>query len=176
MRAHWLKLFFFLTFFLFCTTLSNAEPKELLTRKGAVIIAEATKEVKGLYSLLNGELRNCIQTKVVEPCNAHWSSCIHDVWVVQFEVSDVCGIHHDGRLGITFLIDAHTGEIISRYPESPYFENARYCQGDQDCVCVPSNVTKTDSCLNFIHGQLSKEKHSSCLACSCQNDFCAPAP
>lgn len=102
----------------------------LLSRKEALIVAEGTKEAESLYKLYNGRLKNCIDKEVVKPCESDWVTCIDNAWVVQFTLSDICQIEHDGRLGLTILIDAVTGKVISRYPEAEYFKSEDYCMDD----------------------------------------------
>ncbi|MGE0268811.1 MAG: hypothetical protein AB7S78_10215 [Candidatus Omnitrophota bacterium] len=143
----------------------------LLTRKQALIIAESTKEVELLYKLHKGRLENCIDKEVVKPCESGWVTCIDNAWVVQFTISDICQIEHDGRLGLTILIDAVTGRIISRYPEAEYFEQESYCLDDSDCACDQS-VPEQMICSNFIFSQVKGNADLSCELCRCSKNKC----
>lgn len=145
---------------------------QLLTRKEALIIAESSREVELFYKLNNGRLKNCIHKEVIKPCESDWVTCIEDAWVVQFTVGDICPVVHDGRLGITFLIDAITGRIVSRFPEVEYFETAGYCLEDFDCLDGPANGSEGAICQNFIFGQLKSDRGDAGLSCICQNNKC----
>lgn len=143
----------------------------LLSRKEALVVAEGTKEAELLYKLYNGRLKNCIDKEVVKPCESNWVTCIDNAWVVQFTLSDICQIEHDGRLGLTILIDAVTGKVISRYPEAEYFKSEDYCLDDSDCSCdLTAPVQPT--CNNFIFSQVKGKADLQCGVCRCSNRKC----
>ncbi|MBP9854753.1 MAG: hypothetical protein KBD53_07795 [Candidatus Omnitrophica bacterium] len=160
--------------FWFCLVflvLSNNAFAVELTRKQALIIAESTKEAELLYKLYDGRLENCIDKEVVKPCDSGWVTCIESAWVVQFTLSDICNIKHDGRLGLTILIDSITGRIISRYPEAQYFESETYCMDNSDCVCEPVDP-HNPVCGNFIFAQVKGDADLMCTMCECSANRC----
>ncbi len=150
---------------------SDAQP-QLLTRKEALLIAESSLEAELFYKLNDGRLQNCVNKEVIKPCESDWVTCVEDAWVVQFTVGDICPIIHDGRLGITFLIDAITGRIISRFPEAEYLAEPGYCLEDYDCVSVVEGETEAESCQNFIFGQLSLPVEGAGISCKCVQNAC----
>lgn len=159
----------FIFIFLICVSQSEAEPS-MLTRKDALIRAEITEEVRELYSLYNGRLVNCIEKSVLKSCDSDWVTCIDDAWVVQFIVGEQCPVVHDGRLSVTFVIDAVTGKIISRFPEKEYFQDPHYCLDNHDCLWIsPENGQK---CQNFIYGQISQTEVSLDDLCVCLKNQC----
>lgn len=167
---HWLKTVLVSTLLLLSASAVDGD-MTLLTRKQALIIAESTKEAELLYKLHNGRLENCIEKEVVKPCESGWVTCIDNAWVVQFTIGDICQIEHDGRLGLTILIDAVTGRIISRYPEAAYFEQESFCLDDSDCGCDYSNPQQV-ICSNFIFSQVKGNADLKCDSCRCARNQC----
>lgn len=142
-----------------------------LTRKEALVIAESTEEAALLYTMYDGRLENCIEKEVVRPCESDWVSCIENAWVIQFTVGDICGIEQDGRLGLTILIDALTGRVLSKFPEADYFRHKRYCMDDSDCIC--GRVTAEGrKCYNFISAQVEGVAEFQCRVCHCVENEC----
>ena len=157
--------------------LPQKNQKETLMKKDAVLVAEKTKEAEAFYNLQGGHFRNCIEKEVLRPCDSDWVTCIDHAWVVRFQLGKTCGIEHDGRLSLTFLIDAVTGQIISKFPEADYFQKETHCLIDADCLCVGStDKAETASCLNFVYGQLSLSPSQGCGECRCQNNICQAKP
>ncbi len=161
------KIHIFSCLFLLVISSSWAEEK-LLSRQDALAIAEGTPEAEAFYGLQDGYLMNCIEKSVVKPCDSKWVTCIEDAWVVKFTLGEVCGIKHDERLSLTFVVDSKTGKIISRFPELPYFKIPNYCHDTYDCLSAP----KGEMCLNFIYGQLDKEVYVPSKQCLCQENVC----
>ncbi|MCA9394079.1 MAG: hypothetical protein KC900_07735 [Candidatus Omnitrophica bacterium] len=142
-----------------------------LTRKEALVVAESTEEAELLYTMYDGRLKNCIEKEVVKPCESDWVTCIENAWVVQFTVGEICGIEQDGRLGLTILIDALTGRVLSKFPEADYFRGTRYCMDDSDCICGrPTNQGR--QCFNFISAQVEGVSDFQCRACRCVQSEC----
>lgn len=148
-----------------------AQSQKTMSRKSALIIAEATKEVRGLYALEGGRFQNCIDKSVMRPCDTDWVTCVENAWVVKFILSDTCPVVHDGRLSVTILVDAITGEIISRFPEDSYFADPQYCMEDYDCLCFFQEDAGS-KCSNFIYGQISDRKEDFCPQCQCVDNQC----
>ncbi|MDP2652527.1 MAG: hypothetical protein Q8Q08_00675 [Candidatus Omnitrophota bacterium] len=142
-----------------------------LTRETARETAEATAEAHALYGLRGGSLKQCIEVKVLRPCETDWVTCIDHAWVVQFAVGEACGILHDGRLGLHLLINEADGRIISRYPEVEYFQGPEYCMADHDCVLV-EGAAGSGSCKNFIHGPLADGSAVPSSRCLCRQNIC----
>ncbi len=154
------------------TGLASAQSAaQTLTRKEALLVAESTDEAELFYTMYNGRLKNCIEKEVVKPCESGWVTCIENAWVVQFTVGDICDIEHDGRLGLTVLIDALTGKVLSRYPEADYFRHMNYCFDDNDCVCGKP-TGKGRKCFNFISGQIEGMADFQCQLCACVDNRC----
>lgn len=176
MKAHWLKGVCW--FVIVAAAAAYAGPVraqntsvKTLTRKEALIVAESTEEAALLYTMYNGRLKNCIEKEVVKPCESDWVSCIENAWVVQFTIGDVCYVEQDGRLGLTILIDALTGRVLSRYPEAGYFRDPRYCMDDSDCLCGQAN-DQGRQCYNFISAQVEGVADFQCRECRCVNSEC----
>ncbi|MCA9405929.1 MAG: hypothetical protein KC684_05285 [Candidatus Omnitrophica bacterium] len=172
-KRGWLILFF-LTF-CYC---AGAEDS-LLSKEEALLIAEKTQEVKGLYRLYNHQGRplkdGCLETNILKTCDSDWVTCIDDAWVVEFNVKQECvKERHDGRLTVKILVNAKNGDVISRFPEAPYFQSAQYCLEDYDCLAVGSEKPPV-MCLNFIHGQLKggvlQENHCVCRSSRCRQRY-----
>ncbi|MCA9401231.1 MAG: hypothetical protein KC713_06365 [Candidatus Omnitrophica bacterium] len=178
MKALWLKsMTMNAALFKICTlsiillwTISAASAKGM-TRKEALLIAEATPEAEGLYSLNEGRYQGCIEKSVLRPCDTDWVTCIENAWVVKFWLGEQCGIAHDGRLSVTFLIDEDSGKIISKFPEKEYFQNDRYCVEAFDCLSV-IHPHKVKGCLNFIAGQLPFPFAPQEGSCQCIDSQC----
>jgi hypothetical protein len=132
----------------------------------ALITAEQTPEVQALYQLQEGRFANCIEKKVLRPCDSQWVTCIENAWVVEFHVGETCGVKHDGRLNIHILVDSVDGKVISRFPEAPYFQNPQYCHEPYDCFCSDAD------CVNFIYGQITPGEFVPCADCLCQQNIC----
>ncbi|MCB1177253.1 MAG: hypothetical protein KDK36_06715 [Leptospiraceae bacterium] len=144
-----------------------------MNRKEAMMIVETTEEVKALYELNDGVFINCIEKSVVRPCDTEWVTCIDDAWVVEFKLGKACGIEHDGRLKITMVVNAKTGEIISRFPEAEYFKDKNYCLESYDCISIPNNKEGLDSkCVNFVYGQIEANGNLISEACRCSENIC----
>src|SRR3989338_4567133 len=110
----------------------------------ALKIAEDSKEVKAFLNLNIEDWEDCIFHKVEKPCDSGWVTCIEDAWVVKYFLKGSCAPLFDERLGVTLLIDAKNGNIISRFPEVMYFEDQGYCMEDYDC----SGSKKDGRCKN----------------------------
>ncbi|VAX36780.1 hypothetical protein MNBD_UNCLBAC01-1288 [hydrothermal vent metagenome] len=141
---------------------------KLLSRQEALEIAQMEPEVKGLYALNNGEFAECIEKEVLKPCESDWVTCVDDAWVVRFKVGEKCFVTHDGRLDVILLIDAISGKVISRFPESEYFLDRNYCKEDYDCLSLQKEGKR--ACLNFIYGQLLEGYQDE--GCWCENNVC----
>ncbi len=109
----------------------------------ALQIALQTKEAQALLNYRNGALAGCLEKKVVKSCDSEWVTCRDNAWVVQFLLTLQCLVNGDGRLGMNFVIDGMSGDIISHYPEVEYFTDDRFCRDDGDCV------GSNKECLNF---------------------------
>jgi len=157
-------------FFGYIYDVESASGKKLLTKQQAMVIAEKTSEVEGLYGLQNGKFAGCIEKKVLKPCESDWVSCIDEAWVVQFVVGEKCSVKHDGRLGLNLLVDAVSSSIISRFPEKEYFENEKYCQEDYDCLLIEEKGLKESR--NFVYGQIDEKKGVACDSCQCKENLC----
>jgi hypothetical protein len=153
-----------------------ASPERLLSRKEVRLLAEKTEEARALYQLNNGRYFKCIEVSVEEPCESDWVTCIEDAYVVKFRLGEPCGLKHDGRVGLTFLIDRRTAQIISKYPEADYFNNARHCLNNDDCVLRHDQENGIGECLNFIHGQEHRQAveqiQYDSLDCRCLDMLC----
>lgn len=149
----------------------SAQEKKMISPQKALMIAQATKEVEGLFALENQRFVNCIETEVLKPCESQWVTCIEDAWVVRFSLGKTCGVEHDGRLNVTLLVDGITGKIISRFPEADYFESPAYCHDHFDCLALASAENEPPQCLNFIFGQIegAVKKEGQCV---CQKNVC----
>lgn len=176
MKVHWLKckpkrITIWLSI-LVITIASTVQAQErLLSRKEALIVAESTEEVELFYTMHDGRLKNCIEKEVIKPCESDWVTCVEDAWVVQFTVGAVCPIDHDGRLGITILVDAITGRVISRFPEADYFRARSYCMESYDCLAVQGG-DEIMTCENFIFGQIDAKASTASTTCACLNSEC----
>lgn len=183
MKVLWLKniKFYFilasiLVMSIFCSSDALSEQK-LLTRKQAAIVAEQTPEVQALYELNNGRFRNCIVKETLKPCDSNWVTCVEDAWVVKFWPGEICSLKADGRLSVTILVDAVTGNIISRYPEVDYFESSLYCLESYDCMESNKSDEREQHCVNFIYGQIQldengEQMYDSSESCKCENHQC----
>lgn len=138
----------------------------------AQAIAEKAPETEALLTYHHGALASCLERKVTRTCESDYVSCRDNAWVVQYLVPETCGVKTDGRLGMYYLIDGPTGEIVSRYPELPYFQNEQFCRDDADCL---GGMVKGEvDCLNFIAAPFAgfDAKQPSpcfCKAGQCQN-------
>lgn len=148
--------------------------QEYLNEQQALVIAEDTEEVNALYQLREGQFSDCIEKSVLSSCESSWVTCVDDVWVVQFSFDEKCSIEHDGRLGVTILVDALTGKIISRFPESEYFKDEKFCLEDYDCVYLSSRDNEP-TCHNFVYGQLNEIYNKDVVSekCFCEKRQCS---
>lgn len=153
--------------------------EDLMTKEEALLIAEGTEEVQGLYGLRHPQAgllkKDCIEKKVLKTCETDWVTCIEDAWLVEFNVVESCVGGHDGRLTVKVLVDAKTKAIISRFPEAPYFRSAQYCLEDYDCFSV-SDKKQQISCSNFIFAQVSGKDILAENNCACQDSKCIIHP
>lgn len=163
MKARQLNIFFFVCFL--GILILGCGKKGPLSKNDALWVAENTPEVKSLYALSGGKLKKCVEPEVVKPCETDWVTCVEDAWVVVFSVTEACGIKHDGRLNVTFLVDALNGNIKSRYPEAQYFQQKEYCQTDSECF------VGNGECRNFIFGQM-EEGFVNNGTCKCVKNVC----
>ncbi len=154
-------------FILFKPAESSAK---LLTEEQALKIGRRTPEVKALYRLDRGRRASCINSQVDEPCESEWVSCIEEAWVVKFIFDQKC-FGHDGRLGVTLLIDAKTGKVISRFPEKEYFKEDLFCRDDFDCMRIPREGGSV-TCKNFIHAPLLGQAYPNDGRCRCGEGVC----
>jgi hypothetical protein len=134
----------------------------------ALRIAADTAEVKALLSYRQGALASCLQVKIARSCDSQWVTCRDHAWVVQYQLSLQCPVKGDGRLGMNFVIDEISGQIISHYPEIEYFENVSFCRDDADCV--GGKVENQSECLNFIAAPFANFQTVS--PCQCQQGHC----
>ena len=175
MKVPWLrKVVVVSTIFLlsYVSGVSYAQPSvRTLTRKEALIVAESTEEAEHFYTMYDGRLKNCIEKEVIKPCETDWVTCIENAWVIQFTVGDVCHIEQDGRLGLTILVDALTGRVLSRFPEVDYFKTADYCLDDSDCICGHAKKGERQ-CYNFIAAQVQNLADFQCRQCQCVESKC----
>ncbi len=170
MKVLWRSYFIVVFLLSFAAGVVCANEKRL-RRKEALIVAEQTGEVAALYGLRNGELTNCIEKSVKRPCESSWVTCIEDAWVVAINVGEMCPVKHDGRLSVTIVVNDITGQIISKFPEKPYFESPFYCLEDYDCMGSLAEGEKL--CQNFIYSQLYTQKEGD-FECLCQEHICQP--
>jgi hypothetical protein len=146
-----------------------------ISADAAFAIAQKTPEVKALRTLYDGALQECLETKVVRPCDSQgWVTCVDNAWVVQYELSAACPVKSDGRLAANFLIDGMSGKVISKYPEVEYFADPQFCRDNADCLCSRvGNFANTGvTCLNFIHAPFKQDVISPCGQCICKNGRC----
>lgn len=122
----------------------------LLSPEKALRIAAGTPEARALAAYRNGALSDCLSVKVMRSCDSQWVTCRDNAWVVEYLPSGHCPVKGDGRLGMYFVVDGTTGQIISRYPELEYFSDPRFCRDDADCLAVKDKESL--QCLNFIAG------------------------
>ena len=146
-----------------------------ISKEQVLEIAQETPEVKALFSLNPLLFSRCIEKKVKPACESDWVTCIEDAWIVQFVVGNQCSIEHDGRLNITFLIDQHSGTIISKFPEADYFQSNIFCLEDYDCIYLTQGKESVGQCQNFVFGQLNGKaafKELKNEKCECVNRIC----
>ncbi|MCC6758897.1 MAG: hypothetical protein IT395_04650 [Candidatus Omnitrophica bacterium] len=153
--------------------LSGCGKKELqmFPPEKALQIALQTKEAQALLNYRNGALAGCLEKKVVKSCDSEWVTCRDNAWVVQYLLTPQCPVpvagtgQGDGRLGMNFVIDGMTGDIISHYPEVEYFANDRFCRDDADCV------GDSKECLNFAAAPFSHSEGNP-VSCRCREAQC----
>jgi hypothetical protein len=151
------------------------EEVQSISSDQALAIAQKTPEVIALYALNNSALAQCLENKVVRPCDSEgWVTCIDNAWVVKYQLNDSCPVKSDGRLSATFLIEGASGKILSKYPEIEYFNDPQFCRDNPDCLCGASDdpASTNGTCLNFIHKPFSKDGISYCGKCVCRNSRC----
>ncbi len=160
----------------------SAEANERISPEVALGIARDTPEVQAflkIYRQYNLEKRypQCrLDPQVMKPCDSDWVNCVEDGWVVKYTVAATCGVPEAERLGVTLLIQASTGKVLSRYPETVYFENKNYCLADNDCMAISgSGVKFLGRCENFSHAPFAfGGAYFSSELCRCVNDQCVP--
>ena len=140
-----------------------------ITRQEALKIAKESEEVQAFLSLQIDGWEQCVEKKVDKPCDSGWVTCIEDAWVVKYFLKESCAPRFDERLGVTLLIDAKTGKIISRFPEVMYFEDKAYCLEDYDCLKSASEGI----CKNFIYTVNEERDKDPASTCQCQESKCA---
>lgn len=175
MKVHWLRKIL-ITVLVLVGMFAGREgcaqsSAKTLSRKEALTIAESTEEAEQFYTMYEGRLKNCIEKEVVKPCESDWVSCIENAWVVQFTIGDICKIEQDGRLGLTILVDALTGQILSRFPDVEYFKDGRYCLDDSDCLCGRAGEGERQ-CYNFVAAQVLGLADFQCRQCQCVQNQC----
>lgn len=156
-----------LLMFSFVLLLSGCGKKEpqMFPAEKAMQIAFQTKEAQALLNYRNGALAGCLEKKVVKSCDSEWVTCRDNAWVVQYLLTPQCPVKGDGRLGMNFVIDGMSGEIISHYPEVEYFANDRFCRDDGDCV------GGSKECLNFAAAPFAP-LGTDPASCRCQESQC----
>lgn len=146
------RSFLFTGAIVLAAVLGCAKPQpRMMSAEDAAAKARQVSEVQALFALNNGALASCIDIKTEKSCDSDWVTCREDAWVVKFVVGERCPVKHDGRLGVILLVDGKTGEIVSRFPEIEYFQDAGFCRDDFDCLC--SADVKQAGCENFIQAQ-----------------------
>ena len=174
MCASFRNIIFFCSF-IFLSQISFAKEKPM-DRDQALKLVEQTKEAQALYQLEGGKFKDCVDKKVLKPCESHWVSCIEDAWVVQLEIGSKCGVKEDGRLSETMVVDTIRKKIISRFPEIDYFESPKYCKDHFDCIAFSTDDQGAYDCSNFIDGQLPEKKRLLKGICECQQNSCVKKP
>jgi hypothetical protein len=149
---------------------AQASTVRLMSQEQALAIAEGTLEAKAFLEFRHGKFAECVQRRVEKPCDSNWVTCIDDAWVVKFIVAQRCALEHDGRLDLTFLIDAKSGEVISKYPEIEYFSDPTFCRDDDDCMAVP---IFENQCRNFVFAQADEGVVKKEISCFCSQSACA---
>ena len=116
-----------------------------LNKNQAYDLIYDTEVVQSFINMERGRYKECIKGEIMRPCETDWVTCVDEAWVVKFNMDQGC-VRHDGRLSVTVLLDARTGEIKSRFPEKYYFQDKQYCMEDYECL------TEDDNALNFVYG------------------------
>lgn len=164
----------FLSFMVVSCSSKNEEEKEVtLFKEGKKVeneklylaIVEELSPTFEFYMLNKGEFTNCVEYKVNRPCDTDWVQCVEDAVAVEILAGDKCGIKHDGRLSLKYLVDKKDLTIKSFFPEEDYFRYPLNCLEDYDCL------ESNGQCLNFIHAQIQGDplEHEECL---CQSGVC----
>ncbi len=160
--------FVFFIVFLISVLGCNKSSADNSSAQKALRIAADTAEVKALLSYRQGVLASCVLIKIARSCDSQWVTCRDNAWVVQYLLSPQCSVKGDGRLGMNFVIDEISGQIISHYPEIEYFEDASFCRDDADCV--GGKAENQSECLNFIAAPFANFQTIS--PCQCQQGHC----
>ncbi|OGX28265.1 MAG: hypothetical protein A2787_02270 [Omnitrophica WOR_2 bacterium RIFCSPHIGHO2_01_FULL_48_9] len=168
---------YFFHFILFSGTLfflgCGQNPLRPLSAPDALKIARQTAEVQALYALQNRKWAGCIEAKAERPCDSDWVTCIEDAWVVKYTLGERCGVAHDGRLGVTLLVDGKSGKVISRFPETEYFKDELYCRDDFDCSCRLDPAAGEKECKNFIYAPLTWPVAATTPKAQCRTNICS---
>lgn len=134
----------------------------------ALRIAADTAEVKALMAYRQAALASCLQVTIARSCDSEWVTCRDDAWVVQYLLSTQCPVKSDGRLGMNFVIDENSGQIISHYPELEYFNDVSFCRDDVDCI--GGVVDGQNQCVNFVAAPFAHFQIT--VPCQCQQGQC----
>jgi len=138
-------------------------------------LARQTAEAQAFFNLAEKRGKGCLDARVMRPCDTDWVTCIDDAWVVRFSVSETCLSSSNEQLSLTLLINSKTGDILSRYPELPYFEDPSYCLIDADCRLGAGPAQFTE-CKNFIHALLENPDSPNDAECVCLESRCMKSP
>jgi len=169
----------------------NSESKQT-SKEEAIEIANKTEEVKeflkfygkcdgcvSTYSVGKTTLIGCVEYTTIFMCDSKSaksdkSSC---AWQIEYWVSDACSFRYPNgnKTRITIAIDANSGMILAKNPKLEYIKDVRYCQSDDDCVCLSGSGVRFLGCNNFIHGPTHFAGYYKCEKCKCINNSCAMA-
>lgn len=164
MRAGFVFLIVFLISVLGC----HKSAAENSSAQRALRIAANTAEVKALMAYRQAALASCLKITIARSCDSEWVTCRDNAWVVQYLLSAQCPVESDGRLGMNFVIDEESGQIISCYPEIEYFNDVSFCRDDADCIGGVGDGE--NKCVNFVAAPFAHFQIA--VPCQCQQGQC----
>lgn len=148
-----ISLFFVIFIILFLITSTDFKREGGLSAEEAKEIALSTEAYQSFETYIHWLLKekgvdkeDCIESRVVRPCDSEWVGCVDEAWVFEADFLKSC-VNHDERLHLFVVVDSESGEIISNYPEPGYYRSRHYCVEDYECSCISG---LEGSCANFI--------------------------
>ncbi len=153
--------------------------KVVIGKEEALAIARKTPEVEAFYQLLDGQLADCIRSRISDSCDSPLVTCLEDAWVIEYFLDDTCPARPatpaelqdpSSKMRLVLVLNGINGKFISKFPEKEYISDSDYCLEAQ--ACIPRNE-QGSGCINFFQAAvLGTSKEAAGGRCHCVNNRC----